>query len=396
MKLPFKHYKLLNFLDSKQWQFQLSVLLFLLVLATTYPKYIELLNDPSPVTTYQYLFEKIECPLTPLLNGDIESHGSKIAFRLTPVLLAKLLGTYDLHNGQGIIQLYLLQSLLLLPFLYMLTKVVYELTDKYTTVWTVVAFSAVYTSTAFFWDYDFWFDGYAYFFLMAAMYFRNRIGIFLMLQLASWTDERAIAASIGVFLFYTLMENNFQLIRMSQIIPSSIKKRAAIVIISLLTYLFLRLYLTLFFNLHTPIGNNAGVGLELIEYQINHRLIGLFLSFEGLWLIFVVTIIVSLRKGNFILATLLICGILIHIIVAFSVFDISRSLAYAFPYFIVCTVILFKNHRLALNNSLSVSTLLCILVPTQFLIYFVRPIPWTIFSYSEIIVVGKNVFYALK
>jgi len=141
--------------------------LFCFVFLTTYPKYLELLLDPHPIETFAYFFEKIKASFTPVQLLE-DTHGSKIAFRLVPPLLAKLMGIGQ-GSGRNIVLLYILQSLLLFPFLLLLTNLFRRFTSNKAAMLLTLSFSAIYVSKAFFWDYDFWFDGYAYFFLLLGM-----------------------------------------------------------------------------------------------------------------------------------------------------------------------------------------------------------------------------------
>lgn len=380
-------------MNRRSGQIKIAIFLFLFVFATTFPKYIEILNDGSPITTYAYFFEKIEHPLSPSLLGDTKSHGAKIAFRLTAPLIAKLSGTHLIGNGKGVIVVYIIQSLLLLPFFFLLIKTIKRYVDNLTTLLFVVSFSAVYVTKAFFWDYDFWFDGYAYFFLMLSMYYTNKTGIFMASQFACWTDERAVIALYSIYIFHLLHENNFITTRLYEIVKINLKNNSSVVLLSGLIYAIIRISLSYLFKLNTPIGDGADAGFDLIPYQINNRFIGIFLSFEGLWLIFLMALFTLITQRKYFLVLLLLSIIGIHILVAYSVFDITRSLSYAFPIFIICAVILSKNKLHKYDLVFYLSAIICLLIPTQFLIYFPRNIPWTLTSYSEIKAVIKNLIY---
>ncbi|TKT91823.1 hypothetical protein [Dyadobacter frigoris] len=388
-------YAMESLINTRAGRWKFSFFLFLFVLLTTYPKYIEILNEGSPLNTYAFFFEKIEHPLSPSISNDIESHGSKIAFRFTPSLIAKLLGNYKVKNGKGILQLFVFQSLLLLPFFYLLIKTVKRFSSNFNTVLIALSFSAIYTTKAFFWDYDFWFDGYAYFFLLLGMYFRNMAGIFLSLQLACWTDERAAVALASIFMFHLLEENNFSLPAVGSLLKFSLKKSSIAVLLSGLTYIATRILLSVFLELSTPMGDKAGVGLELIPFQIANRLIGILLSFEGLWLVFLTALSFLFAEKKFFLAAILILLTCAHILIAYSVFDITRSLAYCFPIFIISAALVQTSKSDNSDFIFLLSALGCILVPTQFLIFFVRQIPWTIFSVTEITQGVKNMLLLL-
>ncbi|MBE9466236.1 hypothetical protein ACFP1I_25300 [Dyadobacter subterraneus] len=385
---------MLNSLMNKRYgQIKIAIFLFLLVFSTTFPKYIEILNDGSPVTTYAYFFEKIEHPLSPSLLGDTKSHGAKIAFRLTAPLIAKLSGTHLIGKGKGVIVVYIIQSSLLLPFFFLLIKTIKRFANNLMAFLLVVSFSAIYVTNSFFWDYDFWFDGYAYFFLMLSMYYTNKTGILIASQLACWTDERAVIALYSVYIFHLLNENNFVTTRLYEVIKINLKNNSSIVLLSGIIYATIRISLSYFLKLNTPLGEGADAGFDLIPYQINNRIIGVFLTFEGLWLIFLIALFTLISQRKYFLSILLLSITGIHILVAYSVFDITRSLSYAFPIFIICAAILAKNKLQKYDLIFYLSAIICILTPTQFLIFFPRNIPWTLASYPEIKTVIKNLIY---
>ncbi|MPR34767.1 hypothetical protein [Salmonirosea aquatica] len=361
-----------------------ALLLFFLVFLTTYPKYIEILLDPSPALTNKYFFNKIEHPLMPaqLAAG---THGAKSAFRLTVPLLAKVLHLSSARNGQGIIVLYLLQSLLLLPFLILLMRIFQRFSNDRSTLLLTLSFATIYVGKSFFWDYDFWFDGYAYFFLALGMALRTRSGIFCALQLACWTDERAVVSLYSIYLFHLLQESDFKLIGIRQYFNRPFfSKSSSIVILVALTYLLGRLSLAHLFDLRTPFGEEAGVSFALVPYQLKHRLIGIFLAFEGLWVPILATLFVLQQKKEYILFGQFSAILMVHILVAYSVFDITRSMGYAFPLLVISGILMVKHLAEASSRLSLLTALLCIIIPTQYLIYYPRQIPWTLFSYPEI------------
>jgi hypothetical protein len=83
---------------------------------------------------------------------------------------------------------------------------------------------------------------------------------------------------------------------------------------------------------------------------------------------------------------------LIHILIAYCVYDITRSLAYAFPLFIIAGILVARSSRERSETYLLGAAVFCLLVPTQFLIYFPRQIPWTVASYHEIQLIAKQIF----
>ncbi|SDF72131.1 hypothetical protein SAMN04487996_11223 [Dyadobacter soli] len=381
----FKGSYLTQCLSSDRRIFATSVIISFLVLLFTYPRYLELIFDGNLTTNYAYFFDKVKAPLE-TVRGDQETHGGKIDFRFTVPLLSKLLGIGDSGSGRNVILIYLIQSALLVPFLFFLMKLLLRRLASGTVLYFVMGISSIYLGKAFFWDYDFWFDAFAYFFLLLGMYLKNRIGIFLTLTLACWTDERAVIALAAVYLFHLLSETDFELQSFWQFrdIKDWLSRRSSIVLVVGAGYLVVRLFLSNRYGLRTPVGHGSGAELALIPYQLKHRLSGIYLTFEGLWLLFIAAIGLLAKRGNLVLIVSMVSIIVVQTLVSYAVYDISRSLTYAFPLMITAVLIINKYKTADLKYLYMGVMALCILMPTQYVIFYPRQIPWTILSYEEL------------
>ncbi|HEV7348084.1 hypothetical protein [Telluribacter sp.] len=372
-----------NFTQTRYWQLKLSLVLFGLVFLTTYPHYLDILVEPAPRTTFSYFFDKVASPLSPV-SFDEKTHGSKIAFRLTVPLLARLMNIGFTVTGKDLVLVFLLQSLLLIPFLLMLIRLFNRYMDSVSTVLLVGACSATYVGKAFFWDYECWFDGYAYFFLLAGMVLRPRWLVFSALLLACWTDERAVIALASVYLFHRLRECKFEISTIQDLLRQRpFSQTSAVVLLVGITYGLGRLILTTVYGLKTPSGLEAGVSLSFLPYQLKHRLIGIPFTFEGLWIPFVLAIWVLLEAKNRLLASLLLLGTFVHIIIAYCVFDISRSLAYAFPLLLITAIITGKHFVNRKKQIMMLVLVVCLLIPTHYIVMYIMQIPWSLFSFKE-------------
>jgi hypothetical protein len=372
---------LLNSLGTKKGAAITSSILFCVVLLTTYPIYLERLGSASDDS---FFFRKIESPFDQGIVSK-DTHGSKTAFRLTVPLLAKILNLGYSEDARKVVALYLIQSFLLLPFFYVLTRLLREYLDNFQTLLVAISCSSVYVTKAFFWDIDFWFDGVAYFLLMLGMFLRNRPGIFCALTLACWTDERAVVALSSVYLFHLLRENDYELDHLRQIFNKDFFRKGSFVpVFAGCCYLVIRTVLAAKFSLHTPYGDGTGLNVNLIPQQFSNSLAGIFLTFEGLWLFFLMAMLHAYTQRKFLVIYLFSSLMLIHIMVAYSVLDVTRSLTYAFPIFIVAAIFVGKNITESKKNIFLLATLLCIFIPTQFMIGCPLQIPWLIFSFGKL------------
>ncbi|MET7257363.1 hypothetical protein [Dyadobacter fermentans] len=254
--------------------------------------------------------------------------------------------------------------------------------------------TTIYLAKAFFWDYDFWFDAFAYFFLTLGMFLKNRVGVFLSLTLACWTDERAVIALASVYLFHLLSESDFELNSFLQFQGKKewLQKTSSTVLLAGIFYLIIRILLSTLFNLHTPTGAGSGVELGLVPYQFKHRLSGVFLAFEGFWILYLFAVGLLIKKGNTLLSLLMLFLMAGHILVAYAVFDISRSLTYAFPLLIISAFIIGKQEVRNTKYLYLAAATICVLLPTQYVIFYPRQIPWTILSFEELKPVIKLLF----
>lgn len=393
IKYIFNENNLTKCLSSDRRIMITSVIIFGIVLLFTYPKYLELIFDDNIGVNYAYFFDKISDPMS-TVTVDKETHGGKIDFRFTVPLLAGLIGVNAGSTGTSVVAIYLIQSALLVPFLFMLIKILLRRLSPMTVLLFVMGSSTIYLAKAFFWDYDFWFDAFAYFFLTLGMYLKNRVGIFLSLTLACWTDERAVIALASVFLFHLLSESDFELKSFRQLGSKKdwLQRTSSVVLMVGISYLIVRTLIATLFNLHTPTGSGSGVELSLVPFQFKHRLSGIFLTFEGFWVLYLFAVGLLIKKGNTLLSLLMLSLMAGHILVAYAVFDISRSLTYAFPLMIISAFIISRYEVRNIKYLYMAAATICVLLPTQYVIFYPRQIPWTILSFEELKPVIKLLF----
>lgn len=379
-----------HFIQRPFWQLKLSVILFGFIFITTYPRYFEILADRSPEKNHAYYFSKINHPLTPIVSSK-DSHGSKVAFRLTIPLFAKALNLTGFQDGRAIVILYIIQSLLCIVFLYLILELTSRFMEPVTSMIFTIGLSGIYLSKSFFWDYDFWFDGYAYFLLLCGMASRRKpvIGIFLFL--ACWTDERAAVALCFVWIFHLLQENQLYIPSLKSIFSKETLTRPSTMVLAVgLVYIISRLFIKYRYNLSTPVGTEAGVSLSIIPYQLKHRGAGIFLAFEGMYLPYLAALLVLFRLKKYFIFNMLIFSMILQIIIAYSVFDITRSLTYAFPLIITSVMIVARHAGNSLSQIILFAAALSLCVPTQYVIFHTHQVPWTIFSLPEIWSVVKT------
>src|SRR5690606_2164821 len=120
-----------------------------------------------------------------------------------------------------------------------------------------------------------WFDGFAFFFLVMAMYARKPIAILLWCTAAAWTDERAFMALGIVFLFHQLEGNADRSIRL---LRPNLNGTAALIAIG--AYLALRMFLADRYGMRI---SDHGAEPAYLEYTMRYLPIGAWTFLEGFW-----------------------------------------------------------------------------------------------------------------
>ena len=106
-------------------------------------------------------------------------------------------------TGHSIVLILIIQALLGCVFLYLFLREVFRQTnDRVLTAFFGLALSNMFVFSWFFVDVTGYGDGYAYFFLMLALLTRNPFLLFGFLQIAFFTDERALVGTGYIILWW--------------------------------------------------------------------------------------------------------------------------------------------------------------------------------------------------
>jgi hypothetical protein len=354
--------KISKTLDTKYWKFRVLLLCVFSIFVFSFPYYKritdELQQKPDRYLKWQQLKAQAAHPFTQI-DAPPNSHQAKLTFRLTMPLLLRVL-------HYNIVYFYLFQAFLGIIFFWLLLNFFYkQLQDKILTSLLAFGIANIYTGASFFVDTLASCDPFAYFFLFVALAYRQPFSIFLMVQLAAWTDERGLIASCFVYLFWWLQ--SYKIDEKNNFITLFRFDSALLAIIgSWLTYIGLRLSLTYFLGLHTPIGN---AGFEAFLENIKLTGLGVWTALEGFWFLALVLFIVLLYTREFILLGLLWVATFVVSLVAIMVYDITRSISYVYLLLPIANSIL--QNRIGkdeLKTVLLVSTFISFLFP----LYFVK------------------------
>ena len=320
---------------GKYWKFLVVAISLLYSVATSMPKYENLFESSLTqepyyemyFTNYKALSDQVDHPFQPILL-DIASHSSKISFRFVPALLVKYFPVKDvwgrafvfyfLNNLAGVVCFF---SLLTLTFRYSGNKLFSAL--------VTFNFAVLYFGKSFFHDTCLWNDGIAFAFLLLSLLSRNSIVTLLCLTAAYFTDERAIFAGVLIFVFQKLTDpattysGKFPFI--------SLSARDIPFVASFFCYAVIRLVLTKFLGMGTPIGYDSGVSFLLRlrkGYPIKLNVLALGMIFKFAWIPVIWSFWQMRSKVMLLLASLF--GLLSLIVIGLSVEDITRSIIYSF------------------------------------------------------------------
>lgn len=310
-------------LEGKHWALKIMFISLFLSLLLAFPSY-EIMGQQLSKGRSQDLALQIQDLVLFWRNGQ----ASNRMFRITVPVIAKLLGlnligTYILQFVSGVL-------------IFLLTALIIERETKSRLIsfFVTVLVGAIYAGISGFVETRLYFDSVALLFLLGAMFFRNPFMIGSFSLLAGFTDERAVVAAGFVFIWWAIQAKSNK-----PEIKAFFNKQSIAVVISVLIYLMIRMLIMRSFNVisYTELQNE----FRLFD-QINNGPMGIWTGLEGGWLIVGLALVTLLVKKRWVtLLAVLIIG-LTQIIVALSVVDITRSMAYLLPLLFLSVAILNK------------------------------------------------------
>ena len=299
--------KLDRFSQMKNWQIKLSLVLFVYILFVAFPSFDLLHKDFAGGWTI--LFRHADHLLTPVPYAP-ESHEAKLAFRLLIPVIVRLFHL----NMLGVL---LFQFLAGWVSWILFMKIIEKFTgDKITAAILALAMACINFSKCTLDIRGVFFDNIAFLFLLIPFVYTRSIIIFICITLAAWIDERAFVASSFLFLF--LLFNRHE--------KNSVLKIASVVM-AWIGYIGLRYYLSQTYHLSTP---TTGAGFTTIIAQMNNWHLGIISGLEGFWIFPLLFILYKIKERKWLEAVVFSANILVIILIALSVVDISRSMSYLF------------------------------------------------------------------
>ena len=304
--------------EGKYYPFFLSLILMLVCWFFVFPKLLF-------VDAHSLAWETVTLKANDLTNSlthvDPTSWLSKKVFRLTVPFIMKLTHLPPF----GIVLLQYCIGFLIYFFSFKLSKHILKDAVSATLVTAGIAFLYI-GRVAFIDVYFTWFDAFAYFFLLLALYSNKSYAIFAFSLLAAWTDERAFIALSAVFIFHLLqgkLDEKLRFKHLFQLNKGSLATLAAIAV-----YLAMRLTMTYAFDMHTP---RTGANLAVLGRTLPYMPVGIWTFFEGFWLIIVAALLHSFMQKNYLAWLVMLAPLVVLTVVSGCVTDTTRSGSYLFP-----------------------------------------------------------------
>lgn len=309
---------------------------------------------------------------------DVVSHESKLAFRILPPALARLTFSSDIRVH--VLFLYFFQLACGYAFVVILLQGLYQVFQD----WLLAVFSTsgimlTHIGSSFTYDLAFFMDGIAFFLMAVAMFDRRYPVYFLAIFLSFWVDERAVLGALSVLLFKWLTTPTRW-----EFSPLLRNRFTGITLLAIGAYLVIRVALIQYLAFRIPIGDEAGVGMGFLFYQVNHLPLAWFLTFKVEWF-FIFPLLTFLWKKSPVYAALCLAFVLIMLFLSGIVADIMRSVSYIYPLILagmVCADELYTSGKF--RQLLTKNTIWCLFIPSyRYFVHFflVMPVPIRIVQY---------------
>lgn len=296
-------------------------------------------------------------------------------FRWTLPLLSFLTG----HN---VLLILIIQAVLGVLFLYKIAAYVHSVSgDKVITALFATAIANIFVSVWAFADVHGYGDEFAFFFLLVALLSKNPLVIFLSLQTAFFTDERAVVAGGYLLLWWmgtkAYRNNDFSL---GSLVKWAFTGESLVVWVAWAIYFTIREYVQVTYFPHHSY-STIGTPVLLANAHRNGLGSSIWGAFEGAWLVlFAAFVVLCLTKRYWLLLALM-AGFAILVATGIYVHDIDRALSYGFPFILLSVFILVNTSSIASVRLVMFFTMvICVTHPQVFYmgynkILWLEPLP---------------------
>ncbi|MHA4737701.1 hypothetical protein [Dyadobacter sp. MSC1_007] len=365
-------------LSGKNWLWKLTFFSVLLSLFLAFPPYSLLFNHlkHNGVSLDAWVFiENQAHDLFHPKDMEYDVRRENMIFRWTLPFLSFLTG----HN---VLLILIIQAVLGVLFLYRLAAYVFSISaDKVITALFVVAVANIFLTVWAFADVHGYGDEFAFFFLLTALLSKNPLVIFLSLQVAFFTDERAVVAG-GYLLLWWMGTKAYQAGHFS--LPALLKwlftGESLVVWVAWAIYFAIREYVQV---TYFPDHSYSTIGSPVLFANAHRNGLGssVWAVFEGTWFILIAATAVLCLTKRFWLLLALAVGFSILVATGIYVHDIDRALSYGFPFLLLAVFILVQTSSVSTVRLILFFTMIaCVSHPQVFYmgynkILWLEPLP---------------------
>lgn len=365
-------------LSNKNWLWKLTFFAVALSLFLAFPPYSLLVdhlkNNGVSLDAWVFIRNQAEGLFHPK-DMDYDIRRENMIFRWTLPLLSFLTG----HN---ILLILIIQAILGVLFLYKIGAYIFSVSgDKVTTALFVTGIANIFVSVWAFADVHGYGDEFAFFFLLLALLSKNPLVIFLSLQIAFFTDERAVVAG-GYLLLWWMGTKAYE--RDDFSLPGLLKRlftnESLVVWVAWAFYFGIREYVQVtYFSQHSY----STIGTPVLFANAHRNGLGssLWGAWEGTWLILIAAaLVLSLTKRYWLLLALMV-GFVVLVATGIYVHDIDRALSYGYPFILLAAFILLQTASLQSTRLIFFFTMIiCVSHPQVFYmgynkILWLEPLP---------------------
>jgi hypothetical protein len=296
------------------------------------------------------------------------SHESNLTFRLTVPILARV---FHLHEA-GLLVLFGLVGVVLL---YLVLKVAFTLTaSKRVAFFVCLTTACTWPGAAAFQELrGGYYDALALCLLVSACATSSSLLTATFLFLAAWTDERALIASMFVFLLYAYQDIGG--------IRRFLVGKPTAVVVAAAAYVGTRAYLT---STHSYLHAASGIGFSILSQQINVIPLAIWTGLGGSWILVCLGLLALFLKKRYLAAAGFSAALVGVVVASLAVADVTRSMAYCLPAVFVGLAALSSSEGIKQIEQLAaIGAAISVLVPTYYLegnagLWWLYPLPMQI------------------
>ncbi|MES2387681.1 MAG: hypothetical protein V4543_06745 [Bacteroidota bacterium] len=315
------------FTSGRYWAFKAAFLCYILGYLTggfSSPSYV--FNTKLNYDVRVLVSNQIEHPFTQQNNFREYSHEGKRAFRLSTPLLAKVLGL-------NVIQLIWLQQAAAFGVFVLFALLITRITgSREAGYWACMALAFNMYGKRGLLDWECKLDGYMYFYLMAAIYFRKPWLLAFFAFMLGGADERGLFAGIALIVYHQVAEKRESISNFFKPSPQALG-----ILSGLVLSVSGRVALMIFTDLKVGHGN---LGIEVMVRKIDYLIQGIYSGMEAFNFFLLPAAAILLFNRKYILFLAWAGTMAISIVLSIMVSDITRSICLTLPAIITALVII--------------------------------------------------------